>query len=300
MFFCRHLSGKDIKHFAALTYKQNGLLLERAPEDPAIFAIGAFTVSRIPAGLILGEIRENDELLINTLFVSNDFRGLGIGYALLKEMEKVAQERGCHMLSLSIIHDHPYLDVFEALLQGCGWALEWEEAGLVYRLDFANNMQVEPPSMLELEFPTHVIPFFWKDLTPAERLELSKNEGVWYPRVYSPFLEEERMEPLNSLGLKDEQGNIFSWVITQRLSEDTILLRTVFGREEYRSWGYIMLLVGEAIFIQLENGINNLMFNVSLDNKVMSRLIKKLLRPYNHSVKKMLRLRKFPDGKEGS
>lgn len=65
--------------------------------------------------------------------------------------------------------------------------------------------------------------FPWQEITPEERLNLQKQQetSLWIPDELSPFKHEENLEPLNSLGLRYE-GEVVGWVITHRLSPDTI------------------------------------------------------------------------------
>ncbi len=119
--------------------------------------------------------------------------------------------------------------------------------------------------------------------------ELKKGEGVWYPELTSPFLERERVDPYNSVFLRNEEKRIIGWTITHRLDEETMLYRNVFVREELRSMGYAMLLMARAIWRQYDRGIYKLMFCVHVRNKDMNRIVSRFMKPLNYTVKDKIR-----------
>ena len=101
-----------------------------------------------------------------------------------------------------------------------------------------------------------------------------------------------RSDPLNSVFLRDEEKQIIGWTITHRLDSETMLYRNVFVKEEYRSMGYAMLLMGNAIWRQYDRGIYKLMFCVHVKNKSMTKIISRFMKPLNYTVKNKLRFSK--------
>lgn len=281
--------GHDAHHFADLTFAVYRPKLLAAGDDPSVFAVGAYAADGVPIGLVLGEVRGRGEAVVDTLCVREADRRRGVGTALLREAMSLASSTGCRRLSLRIPADHPQAGPVRALTRRLGWN-DPKDAGAVYRLDLAGLSEESSPNLLEIHFPEHVEPFLWKDLGPLEREAIKAGEGDWFPPELSPFLHEERMEPLNSLGLRKAGEGVIAWVITQALGPETIHIRHLFARSEYRHLGYAMLLAGDAILLQMEHGVYGLSFHVERGNVGMARLVKNLLSSYPHRVRSILEL----------
>jgi hypothetical protein len=80
--------------------------------------------------------------------------------------------------------------------------------------------------------------FPWVELRPEERADILTRQRAaeWYPETLSPFPEEERIEPVSSLGLRFH-GQVVGWCITHRMKPDTIRFFRLFIRRDLQPMG---------------------------------------------------------------
>ncbi len=293
MYFIHQVDSATANSYESLTFTDYYPILRRVGSDENVVAVAASNFSRLPVGLALGERSPNGELQIYSIFVKPKFRLMGVATALIEQMEEVARRQECSSISFGYIEDHEFHRAFEKLLEKCHWELPPQTEMLLYKMDLGKFTEDQAPIFTTMEFPAHVTPFLWNEIKNLELKELRQGEGLWYPRSLSPFLEEELIEPVHSLGLKDEKGNIIGWAIARRLDFETMLIRNVFVKEEFRHLGYAMLLLGEAICKQYEQGIYKLMFCVHVKNSSMAKIVRRFMKPFEHEVKEKLGIRKL-------
>jgi GNAT superfamily N-acetyltransferase len=96
---------------------------------PAAECILAFGVNGEAAGFALyftnySTFLAKPGIYLEDLFVKHDFRGQGIGKALLVHLAKLANERGCGRLEWAVLDwNQPAIDFYEAL--GAERKLDW-------------------------------------------------------------------------------------------------------------------------------------------------------------------------------
>lgn len=293
MYYIEQINESMIKDIEKLTYTEFRPLLKKAGSDLPIFAFGAFIYPAQPIGLILGEVLKNGTMLVHTIFIKPKYRRLGAATALFKEIEQTAVAKNCSGISIAFIDDNPYNEPFGKLLEKCDWQMPAETVMLLYKLDMEGLLEEDAPLFTLMELPAAFTVSSWQELSEQEYEEIKKGKGIWYPELTSPFLEAERIDPFNSVFLRDENAAIIGWTITHRLDAETILYRNIFVKDEYRSMGYAMILMGNAIWRQYDRGIYKLMFCVHVKNKNMNRIVSRFMRPFNYTVKKKLQFSKI-------
>jgi len=292
VFYTERINEAMIKDFDKLTYREFRPLLNKVGSEASVIAFGALSYPAQPIGLILGEVRKDGYMQIHTIFIKPKYRRLGVATALLKDMEQAAGTNKCHGIYLGFIHDNPFHEIFNKLLRKCSWDLPAETDMLLYTLNMESLVEEDAPLFTLMELPGGFTVSSWQELSKEEFAKIKKGHGIWYPELTSPFLEEKRVDPLNSVFLRDEEKQIIGWTITHRLDSETMLYRNVFVKEEYRSMGYAMLLMGNAIWRQYDRGIYKLMFCVHVKNKSMTKIISRFMKPLNYTVKNKLRFSK--------
>jgi hypothetical protein len=127
--------------------------------------------------------------------------------------------------------------------------------------------------------------FPWAELTAQERQTIEQRQQVesWYPPVLTPFQEEDRLEPLNSLGLR-YQGQVVGWMITHRVAPDTIQYTSLFIQQEFQQLGRTIALIAEAIKRQIAGGVPYGIFMIDVENKTMVKFFRRRLQPYMTSL----------------
>jgi hypothetical protein len=149
------------------------------------------------------------------------------------------------------------------------------------------HKMIQAPWIKRAVVPTRYEFFPWQELRSTERqwLENHCGQAGWYPDVLSPFLDEDRMESANSVGLR-YQGTVSGWMITHRVSANTIRYTTLFVRRELQQLGRGIALVAESLRrhyawrrAEAPYGI----WNFELSNRSMGRFFERHLMPYSTS-----------------
>ncbi|NEQ87396.1 MAG: hypothetical protein F6K26_47470 [Moorea sp. SIO2I5] len=122
--------------------------------------------------------------------------------------------------------------------------------------------------------------FPWVEITQAERKRIEEQQQQpWIHPDLVPWKYEKELEPLNSLGLR-YQGQVVGWVITHRITPDTIRYSSMFVRDDLQKMARGMALVVNAIQRQAQVNIPKYVFSVKKTNTAMSNFVKKHMSPY--------------------
>ena len=115
---------------------------------PAAECVLAFTDGDTPAGFAIffsnySTFLARPGLYLEDLFVSPEFRGRGIGQALLRHLAGLAHQRGCGRMEWSVLDwNQPAIDFYESL--GAERKTEWT----ICRLSGPALAQYAPPANL--------------------------------------------------------------------------------------------------------------------------------------------------------
>jgi uncharacterized membrane protein len=222
-------------------------------------------------------------LILLSVFVEPTYRFQGVGTDLMTRLEQELIFRGCTDAKLIYTSGQPTTPAFERLLQKCNWTPP-KPRMLVCKSSI--DKIVHAPWMQKTKLPDSYSIFPWSEITEAERLALQKPEErfPWIPETLIPFIHEENFEPLNSLGLR-YQGELVGWMITHRVSVDTIRYACGFLRPDLQKMGRFIPLLANAIHIQNKANILNCICVVSLQRNAMVNFVKKRMAPYLTSLK---------------
>jgi hypothetical protein len=176
----------------------------------------------------------------------------------------------------------PSAAAVNGLLRKCGWeppALRM----VVCRSDIPH--MTKAAWMWSLGLPAQYTFFSWHTLSAEERswLRTQENEGLAYGTELSPFVEEDSIESVNSVGVR-YRGKIVGWLITHRPIPDTIRYSRLFMRRDLRRLGRGAALLAEsmrrhvtsALAQQAPKGV----FDLRPDNESMLRFVQRRLAPY--------------------
>ncbi|MFQ5814436.1 MAG: GNAT family N-acetyltransferase [Anaerolineae bacterium] len=246
-------------------------------------------------GLTLGEIRPDGasaEML--SLFVAREHRRRGVGTTLLAHLEKALTRMGCRYVDLVYRSDWPCVAAIERLLHRRGWASPQTRA-LIGKTD--RERMAEALRLHQFRLPDGFAIFPWSEITPQERQEIQQRQETeqWYPPVLAPFQEEDRIEPLNSLGLR-YQGRVVGWMITHRTAPDTIQYTSLFVQKEFQSLGRAIPLLMESIRRQVSSEVPYAIFMVDVENDPTVKLVYRRMRPYLISLTESRTSRKMLTG----
>jgi GNAT superfamily N-acetyltransferase len=269
-----------------LTYPTFRTRLKTLDSDDSIVALGV-NIDSQPVGLALAEIStlENQKIAsILSLFVVPEYRERTIGKTLLAHLDDIVHQRGCSLISVVYVNNSttPY---WEKILTHLDWSTPQ-----VRRLICSGsiiNIKDAPWLKVANALPAKYTTFPWVELTKQERELMQKQQAVshWYPEEFSPWIEEEKLEPLNSLGLR-YQDQVIGWMVTHKIAVDTIRYNRLFVTENLEGLGLGGILIAQAIKLQLENMENSkAVFVVNTTNTPMVKFLHKRLAPYLDSLR---------------
>ncbi|MHB8808568.1 MAG: TIGR03032 family protein [Desulfobulbaceae bacterium] len=232
-------------------------------------------------GMAVAEPRAEGTARVISLFVRPEHRRRQVGRQLLRNLEKVARANDARCMKILYRTDWPGSAAVDRLLTTLGWTAPTGHSlqcktttELIAKAPWIHSVQPGPGFSL---FP-------WVQLSPDERRGLQERRDQ-YPAVLSPFQEEERQEPSNSLGLRSDNG-IVGWMITHRTRPDTIQYTSLYVEPSVRRRqpGIGISLLAKSICLQIEAGVPRGIFLVHMDNPQGLNLTRRHLEPYLQSM----------------
>ncbi len=287
--------------YAALTYPHFRPLLHRLTIGTEIIAVGA-ELDSIPVGLAIARLNPTPhhplEGQVLSLFVLPPYRNQGWGGALLTQLEVELQRSGCQQLKIHYLSSAVSPSLERILAQQ-----QWFAPQATSLVGYASTDRVEqathPHLLDDLErllarLPQNYMVFPWQTLTPAERFDLMQQMATdTLMQQFNPFLEEDKREPLNSLGLR-YGDRIVGWIITHRIAPDLIRYTQMYVDPNSQPLSRSILLLARAIQLQVEHLPQTKgTFRVDIDNTSMVNFIHRRLKPYLEETQTAYRATKF-------
>jgi GNAT superfamily N-acetyltransferase len=256
--------------------------LEVLKPEGSTVAIAA-SDSDLPVGLVLAEILPDGKSAeVLSIFVEQKYRDIGIGTSLLIRLEEELFSRGCTSVNLAYTTGKPTTPTLEHLLKKCNWSVP--EARTIVCKSTTDKI-AGAPWMQKSTLPAAYTVFPWVEITAEERVAIAQQQAAepWIPPQLIPFVSEQDLEPLNSIGLR-YQGQVVGWVITHRLAPDTIRYTCSFVRQDLQKMGRIIPLYVTAIKLQEKAGIPNGIWTVPFIYTSMVNFVQKRMAPYMISI----------------
>lgn len=213
-----------------------------------------------------------------SLFVLPDHRQQGIGSNLIKGTEKVCTAHQCQKLVVHYKATSLAQQALESIFQQRDWQLPTLEL-LLMAIDQDNIKTV--PWIYKYPLPPEFTIFPWTELSDSDKAHL--RQAVEYPQSLSPFDEDPRLEPMNSLGLR-YQDQVIGWILTHRVKPDTLRYTTMYVAPPFQRMARGISLFNESVRRQLNSDIPYATAAVAKDNKPMQRFVKRYVFPYAQSV----------------
>jgi GNAT superfamily N-acetyltransferase len=262
--------------YAGLTIPAYRALLDTAFDTLVVVGAAYFWQ---PVGLAIATLTpDNRYAQVVSLVVLPEHRRKGVGTALLAEVEKQLQERGCHQADFAYLTETDNTAGIERLLQKQDWRPP-QTVAVFFESDVDTYLK-SPLYTPQVILPDGYEFFAWADLTPADRAAILQRQaqtpGGWFSDTVSPFIQEERMEPINSIGLR-YQGAVVGWMVTQRMTNSLIDYTNLFVSREHKGQSLSILLVMEATRRQFEyikaNGQEQTATSRSLANSKWTKML---------------------------
>jgi GNAT superfamily N-acetyltransferase len=289
------LNRENAFQYDNLTYPSFRYRLRIFKPNESLIAIGVH-LDDIPVGLVFTELlSDRSSAKVLSLFVVPEHRGQGLGKTLLTKMEQQLRQVGCSKVSLVYLPNST--TVFLEKILECGNWLSPNPRMLIGRVVILEStIQTADwvggnATILDSSYAM----FPWIELTQEERQNIltEQFESFWYPENCSPFKEEEKLEPINSIGLR-YQNKIVGWMITHRIAPDTIRYTSLFVKKELQGIGRAIPLLAAAINSQLQHpDLQQATFAVDINNKLMVKFIQRRLAPHVTSIRQSMQSSKI-------
>ena len=246
MYYLKHIDNFGTAFFfQALTFPVYRELLSTEKLEKSVIAIGATDQSNQPAGLILAQIephKHSTELL--SIYVKPHLRSQGMANAMLNRLEEESLRRGIKSVHCSYTTGQPTTIALEKLFQKRNWTSP-QTRQFIYKCD----RRILQASWLHQKYnlPSGFSLFLWRSITIEEKRQIVERQKAerWIPQDLTPFQYEKSFEPANSLGLR-YQDKVVGWLITHRVTNNTIRYTCGFVQKELQAFGLIFPLYIEA------------------------------------------------------
>jgi GNAT superfamily N-acetyltransferase len=268
--------------FKDLTYPIYQSRLLRVSKDDSWVALG-IELQGIPVGLVFAKVMNSEAekvAEICSLFVIPEYRQRGIGTALLQSLENELIHRGCEKVSLGYL-DNPNQVFVEQMFLSC----HWESPAKTALICYGNSKEIQNASLLKnfdklsAKLPAEFSLFAWSSLTETDtkaiKAKIKTNPLI---KHYNPFIESQKLESLNSLGLR-YKNEVVGWMITHRITPDTIRYTQMFVDPAFQPLSRSLIMLATAINIQVQAipEIPEATFRVDVDNTPMVNFVERHL-----------------------
>lgn len=217
-----------------------------------IVVIGAFDQGN-PIGIAIASIKKFIHFVdIYSLFVHPDYRNQKLGTRLFSMLQDELKREKASTVTLNYPLGEKTTLAFEKILLANGWV---NTRPFMIKCIFNRDKFPRPWIKKPLIYPKGFQEFPWKEITKAEKdaLKSMENQHI-FPHAVSPFIKEDKIEPMNSLGLR-HNGEVIGWIITHRISQDTVKYSSFFIKRGYRHQGYAIKLLVSSIERQLQSPV---------------------------------------------
>lgn len=257
-------------------------------------AVGAI-FEGVPIGLALAVVSKTPSIAnLLSIAVAPSFRGQGVGSLLLQRLEGELSS-GCEEIQAVFTGGSEYADAVRRMLVKQGWGPIGPRM-LICRSNRESIMKA--PWMHQVLLSNEFEIFPWRDLRDDERADIRAQRSIRYSEDFSPFYEEDRMEPISSLGLR-HRGVVAGWMITHIVEPDTLRFTKMFVRDDLqkRARGISLLVESIKRFAAqpMVERVSSAVFAIHVSNAPMIQFARRRLGPhctaiyYSYGASKALR-----------
>lgn len=204
----------------------------------ALMLLVGASIHGTPIGIgIASVMKYTHQVDIHHLFVLPEYRQQHIGTALFDRLLEEAKRLGGRSCFLSYPLGQPSTSAIEKIFLKAGWMTR----PLLIRCTYdVLNFYMPWATDEEYPYPEGYEEIMWKELSDEEKelLRRRQEQGA-HPFYVSPFIQEERIEPLNSLVLR-YQGEMIGWMMTHRIDVETIRYTTLYVERHVKHRGWVM------------------------------------------------------------
>ena len=285
MYSVEQLARNDSTGCEHLCYPHFRPMLQQCSADSSIVALSAVH-SGEPVGLLLAKITPGDSpcATIQSVVVARQHRRMGVATSLLTTAEQEFMARGCTSAEISYMADLASAPAVESLLLKNGWQ-EPRLHGVFCRSDYAHLSQA-PWVQRRWKFPSDVQVFKWTEITRTEREHIVRlgSEHNWFRACLNPFIDEDKIEPRVSLGVR-KNDEVIGWCIVCRVDARTLVCTSLFTKPELQQQGYGVAVLAKSILLTAETERDQFVWDVSPIHPEMVRFVYRRMAPYILSLR---------------
>ena len=251
---CKPLIFNSLSREIIESYKKlvipSALELLDDPANPLYLLIGIEArLNNQLIGLSLAQFTpEEGTVHLHSLMVDEPFRRRGIGAFLFEYTQTYFREHyKCNSIGFNYLANSLEETIIEKLLIRFDWLIP-----KVYLIRCYFLLDRFNPAWFQRQIskskPKGLKVFAWRKLKTNERKRIifEREQGVFLPYL-DPFLKEDIISPLNSLGVRHNNA-VVGWCITHRIQPDTLRYSILFMEKEYHLSG--IWLVSQSIQLQ--------------------------------------------------
>ncbi|MBA3602226.1 MAG: hypothetical protein H0W50_00955 [Parachlamydiaceae bacterium] len=207
---------------------------------------------------------------------------------LLSAIEQKLRSLNCNTISYIYTSGDSTDGQMQRIYAQAGWNPPFQHMARLffYTADF-HPIWLEEYRKLPLEKGYQLFP--WRFLrTPEREMLVRQHEENAFPASISPFFEESRIEPLNSIGIRYNK-KLAGWLITYRADAETISYSSVFVYPEFRN-SYILLALGShSLELQQQSNMPKFIVEINLQQSDHGWIafVKKRFLPHAYKVERL-------------
>lgn len=267
-----HFNPENLLAYDSMTFPRLGKRWQTKLRRGELIGISA-SIGGNMVGLAIAELLPDLTAEMISLFVLPACRRRGIGTQLVRLLSKALKQQECVQISVLYKVTRSTTEALEPILKNLGW----QSPKLAFLLMQTNREQIaQAPWLDKYPLDNRFTIFPWPELTITDRQVL---EELDFSSQLSPLDDPQRMEPLNSLGLR-YQDKLVGWIVTHRVTNNTIRYSTLFVAEKFQRKARGISLLAEAIQRQIDSSVENYTCAVAPEYSDFLKFVRRHLQPY--------------------
>jgi len=232
------------------------------------------------AGMAVAEFdRSKKYSEILSLLIDKEHRNRGLGRKLADYITRALAKAGYEEARIYFRSNWESKDFISELVKKENWTTP---VILMHIFKSSINHREEVKWTHDQHLPEGMQIILWSDIDKKLKIDLEQriNNEKMVPRYLSPFINADRIETINSVGLL-YKAKIIGWNVTYRLNKDTIEYNNLFVQKEYRRNASLPIaLLNRSVQIHFRNNIPGFIWLIDNSDRRMLNFIYRRIGPF--------------------
>jgi GNAT superfamily N-acetyltransferase len=231
----------------------------------------------IIVGLAIAEFDKNKNYSeILSLYIEKEHRLKGLGSKLVYYINRVLAKAGFDEARIYFRSDWENKGFINKLAEKDNWT-----TAVTLMHIFKSNLEYKDKVnwTQDLHLPEGIKIELWGDIDKKykEAIRQYIENDKSFPQYLSPFINADKIEKLNSVGLI-KKNEIIGWNIIYRINKDTLEYNNLFIQREYRKNIKLPIaLINRSVQLQIKNNITNFVWIIdSADLRMLNFIYRKI------------------------